>query len=400
MKYQIMKKTTALLFSVQLLLSLMACRESQKQQTVVTELSTKEEINPVYIGTYTRNEGFVDGKANGIYLMNKKADGSLEMVKTVAEITNPSYVKISMDGKNLYAVSELGGGEENSGYIYAYKINEDYSLTELGKLSTEALAPCHINIDHTDTFVFVSNYVGGVVAEYKRNADGSLTKIGKLEINKINPSENTGNSHAHAVTIPPNNKYIYISDLGNDKIWIYDFDQNTGQLRPNQQPFVEVSKGAGPRHFVFSPDQYFAYSINELNSTVTAFHFDNNTGELTSIQTLSTLPMGFEGDNNCAEIAVHPNGKYLYASNRGHNSIAAFEIDQKTGELNVIGHESTQGEYPRFFAINNNGTMIYAANQNSSTIAVLKIQEDGSLLPSQIKTVEVKTPVCIEFYDH
>ena len=383
-----------------LLTILMACKERKGQEPTVSESLTKDSINPVYIGTYTRNEGFVDGKANGIYLMNKKLDGSFEMVKTVAEITNPSYVKISKDGKNLYAVSELGGGEESSGFIYAYEINKDYSLTELGKLSTGALAPCHINIDHTDTFVFVSNYVGGVVAEYKRNADGSLTMIDKLEINNINPSENTGNSHAHAVTIPTNNQYIYISDLGNDKIWIYDFDQNTGQLHPNQQPFVDVAKGAGPRHFAFSPNQKFAYSINELNSSVSAFKYDSTIGKLTPAQTVSTLPDGFDGENNCAEIAIHPNGKFLYASNRGHNSIAAFEINQKTGELRALNHQSTQGEYPRFFAIDNNGALIYAANQNSSTIAVLKIKDDGSLSPSQINTVEVKTPVCIEFYTH
>lgn len=385
------------MFSSLLMLTIAACKENKQQQTAITE--KQESINPVYIGTYTRNEGFVDGKANGIYLMNKKADGSLEMVKTVAEIVNPSYVKISKDRKNLYAVSELGENEGDSGYIYSYKINEDFSLTELGKLSTEGFAPCQINIDNTDTFVFVANYVGGVVMEYKRNEDGSLTKTNKLETNKINLSENTGNSHAHSVNIPASNAYIYISDLGNDKIWIYDFDQNTGQLTPNQQPFVEVAKGAGPRHFAFTPNQKFAYSVNELNSTVTAFSYDSDSGKLTKIQTISTLPDDFKGENSCAEIEVHPNGKFLYASNRGHNSIAAFEIDQNTGQLQTINYQSTQGQFPRFFTLNSNGTMIYAANQNTSTIAFLKIQENGSVVPSNINTVEVKTPVCIAFYN-
>ena len=391
-----MKKTTSLFFSGVLLLFMIACKENKKQQAGVAEV--QETINPVYIGTYTRNEGFVDGKANGIYLMNKKADGSLEMVKTVAEIVNPSYVKISKDRKNLYAVSELGPNEGDSGFIYAYKINEDYSLTELGKWSTGAFAPCHINIDNTDAFVFVSNYVGGVVVEYKRNDDGSLTEIDKLEINNIDPSENTGDSHAHAVTIPASNKYIYISDLGNDKIWIYDFDQTTGKLTPNQQPFAQVAKGAGPRHFAFTPNQKFAYSVNELNSTVTAFSYDATSGGLTSIQTISTLPNDFEGNNACAEIAVHPDGKFLYASNRGHNSIVAFEIDQNTGLLQTINYQSTQGDFPRFFILNNDGTMIYVANQNTSNIAFLKIEENGGLSPSNINAVEVKTPVCIEIY--
>ena len=392
-----MKKTAFLLFSSFLLLSMTMCKENKEHPT--PSAKAKETIKPVYIGTYTRNEGFVDGKADGIYLMDKKSDGSLEMVKTVAEIVNPSYVKISKDRKNLYAVSELGPNEGDSGYIYAFKINEDFSLTELGKLSTGAFAPCHINIDHSDNFVFVSNYVGGVVMEYKRNEDGSLTQTDKLEINKINPSENTGDSHAHAVTIPASNKYIYVSDLGNDKIWIYNFDEHTGQLTPNQQPFAKVSKGAGPRHFAFTANQKFAYSINELNSSVTAFSYDSASGGLINIQTISTLPEGYDGDNNCAEIAVHPNGKFLYASNRGHNSIVAFEIDQTSGLLKPINYQSTLGEYPRFFTLNNDGSMIYAANQNTSTIAFLKIEEDGSLVSSSINTVEVNTPVCIEFYN-
>jgi 6-phosphogluconolactonase len=394
-----MKPISSLFFLSLLLFNLNACKERKTQQTEVIETPAKEEmINPVYIGTYTKKEGFVDGKANGIYLMNKKTDGALEMVMTVAEITNPSYVIISKDGNNLYAVSELGEGDSDSGFIYAYKINDDYSLTELGKLSTEGFAPCHINIDNTDTFVFVSNYVGGIVMEYKRNDDGSLTKIAKLELNEINPLENTGNSHAHAVTIPENNQFIYISDLGNDKIWIYDFDQDTGLLTPNQQPFVELTKGAGPRHFEFAPSQKYAYSINELNSTVTTFSYDSISGKLNNLQTISTLPENYEGNNSCAEIAVHPNGKFLYASNRGHNSIAAFEMDQNTGKLQTINHQSTQGDFPRFFTLNENGTMIYVANQNTSTISFLKIQENGSLSASYLDPVEVKTPVCIDFY--
>jgi len=391
-----MKKTRFFVIPILILPFFTLCKENKAKQADARE--SRKSINPVYIGTYTRKEGFVDGKANGIYLMDRKQDGSLEMVDTVAEISNPSYVKVSKDGKNLYAVSELSGHEGDSGYIYAYKINEDYSLTELGKLSTEAFAPCHIGIDHSDKFVFVSNYVGGVVMEYKRNPDGSLTTIDKLEINNINPSENSGKSHAHAVTINANNKYIFISDLGNDKIWIYNFDQETGQLTPNEELFVKVDKGAGPRHFAFVPNQKFAYSINELNSTITSFSFDSVSGKLTVIQNISTLPDDYDGKNGCAEIAIHPNGKFLYASNRGHNSIAAFKIDQETGKLKTLNHQNTQGDFPRFFTLNPEGTIIYAANQNSSNIALLQVQKDGSLEPSVIKAVDVKTPVCIEFY--
>ncbi|MCF4101655.1 lactonase family protein [Gillisia sp. M10.2A] len=348
----------------------------------------KSNENTIYVGSYTQKEGHVDGKAEGIYsILQNKKNGSLSPGKTLAEITNPSFVKLSNDGKNLYAVSELGG---TSGYIYSYRVNGDKSLTEIGKLSTESIAPCHIAIDKTGKYVFVSNYIGGVVMMYKKNADGVLKKQQHLDI------ENPEKAHSHSVSISSNNKHTYIADLGNDKIWIYDLDAEKGRLTPNKQKFAKLAKGAGPRHFTFSKNNHFAYSINELNSTINVFKIGDN-GELDIVQTISTLPTDFKGKNSGADIHIHPSGAFLYSSNRGHNSIAGFKVDQKTGKLTIIGFTDTMGATPRNFGISPEGNYLYAANQDSSNISIFKIDEETGVLTSTTAPLNAKTPVCLEF---
>lgn len=348
-------------------------------------------LNTIYTGTYTKKEGHVNGQADGIYaLYQNPENGSLKFGSTVAKIVNPSFVKVSKDNAYLYAVSELGGNDAASGFIYSYKINPDHSLTETGKLSTDSHAPCHIALDQTGEFVFVSNYVGGVVVVYKKKADGSLEK--KQKINLDNPES----SNAHSVNISANNKHAYIADLGNDKIRIFDFDAEKGELTLNEQPFLELEKGAGPRHVTFSKDDKFGYSINELNSSISVFEI-NETGGLQFIQNISSLPDDFTDKNFAADIHLHPSGEFLYASNRGHNSIAAFKIDENSGKLESIGYTSTQGKTPRNFAISPDGSYLYAANQDSNSITIFKIDpENGELIP-HLEPLEVKTPVCIEF---
>ncbi len=347
--------------------------------------------NPVYIGTYTKQEGHVDGKAKGIFLaMQDPENGSLQPEKTVAEITNPSFVKASKDGKNLYAVSELGGGDADSGFIYSYKRNKDNSLEELGKISTESFAPCHIEIDRTGKYVFVSNYMGGVVMVYKRGEEGKLEKQQKIQL------ENPEASHAHSVSISSSNKIAYIADLGNDKIWIYDFNAETGQLSLKEKPFVPLEEGSGPRHFSFSKNENFAFSMNELNSTISVFNIEDD-GNLEIIQNISSLPKDFEGNNSGADIHIHPSGKFIYTSNRGHNSIAAFRLDENYGKLRVIDHYPTKGETPRNFAISPDGKFLYAANQDTSTISSFKINPETGELDEHLLPIEVMSPVCVEF---
>ena len=379
-------KLIFLKLSIILLFASVSCGRNSGENT-----NDEMSLNTIYTGTYTKKEGHVNGQADGIYtLYQDPENGSLKFGATVAKIINPSFVKVSKDNKYLYAVSELGGNDAASGFIYSYKINPDHSLTETGKLSTESYAPCHIALDQTGEFVFVSNYVGGVVVVYKKKADGSLEK--KQKINLDDPES----SNAHSVSISANNKHAYVADLGNDKIRNFDFDAESGLLTLNKQPFLELEKGAGPRHFTFSKDDKFGYSINELNSSISVFGI-NETGGLKVIQNISSLPDDFTDKNSAADIHLHPSGKFLYASNRGHNNIAAFKIDENSGKLEAISATSTLGKNPRNFAISPEGSYLYAANQDSNTISIFKIDpENGELIP-HLEPLKAKTPVCIEF---
>jgi 6-phosphogluconolactonase len=379
-------KLIFLKLSIILLFTSFSCGRNSGKNT-----NAEMSLNTIYTGTYTKKEGHVNGQADGIYtLYQNPENGSLKFGATVAKIINPSFVKVSKDNKYLYAVSELGGNEAASGIVYSYKINPDHSLTETGKLSTESDAPCHIAMDQTGEFVFVSNYVGGVVVVYKKKADGSLEKKQKINL------DNQETSNAHSVSISANNKHAYVADLGNDKIRIFDFDAERGQLALNKQPFLELEKGAGPRHFTFSKDNKIAYSINELNSSISVFGI-NETGGLQLIQNISSLPNDFTDKNSAADIHLHPSGKFLYASNRGHNSIAAFRIDENSGKLEGIGYTSTLGKTPRNFAISPDGSYLYAANQDSNNISIFKIDSENGELTPYLEPLEVKTPVCIEF---
>ncbi|MEL6276449.1 MAG: lactonase family protein, partial [Bacteroidota bacterium] len=342
---------------------------------------------PLYIGTYTRKEGHVDGKALGIYraVMNQE-DGSLNIEASTDSIINPSFVLPSRDGKNLYAVSEIGKGE-----VVAYA-KGDHQLTRLNTVPTGAPAPCHLAMDLTDRYLVTSNYMGGIVNVYRRGVDGQLNEVQRIILNQ---TEDEKESHAHSATFSPDNRFVLIADLGKDRIWQYQFDASSGKITPNEKAYVEVADGAGPRHFTFHPQGTFAYVINELNSTVTAYEFDSLVGQLTEIQTLSTLPKDFDDNNSCADIHPHPNGKFLYGSNRGHNSIVVYAI-MDDGKLSIVEHISTGGDFPRNFALSPDGRFLYAANQNSDNIRQFLINENDGRLTFHAD-VAVKTPVCLAF---
>jgi 6-phosphogluconolactonase len=224
---------------------------------------------------------------------------------------------------------------------------------------------------------------------FKVDENGILKKQQRIDL------ENPEESHAHSVTVSADNKNAYVADLGNNKIWIYDFDENEGKLVPGEQAFVALDEGAGPRHFTLSKNGSFAYSINELNSSVSAFKVLEN-GGLELIQNISSLPEDFSENNSGADIHLHPSGKFLYASNRGHNSIVSYEVDAASGELSNPNFTSTLGKTPRNFTISPDGAFLYAANQDSGNISVFKIDEDGSL-EQKGEPVASKTPVSLEF---
>lgn len=373
-------------FSVFLIFILIISANAQMKNDQVKDTVTK-----MYVGTYTKKEGHVDGKANGIYLLHQNPEnGNLKFIGTAAEQTNPSFVKTGKMSKYLYAVSELGPADAESGFVYSYEIQPDGNLKSMGKATTGGFAPCHIAIDRSGKYVFVSNYVGGIVMVYNVQEDGSLAITQELKLN------NADKAHAHSVTISGDNRYAYIADLGNDKIWIYNFDAITGKLTEHPQCYVDLPEGSGPRHFTFSKNGSFAYSINELNSSVSVFSVDRN-GGLELIQNISSLPESYKQKNAAADIHLHPSGDYLYASNRGHNSIAVFKVNSETGKLTALEFVPIAGETPRNFAISPYGKYLYAASQDTGNITTYKIiQETGKLKP-QAPVFEVKTPVCLEF---
>jgi 6-phosphogluconolactonase len=348
-----------------------------------------------FVGTYTRKEGHVDGKAKGIYQLELDSGSSrLLRVGTIPDIINPSFVNFDPKGRFLYAVSEIGGGADTTGYVYAYAL-DGQEVKFLNRQVSHGMAPCHVVVHPSGKYAFAANYMGGI-AMYPINEDGSLAAASDVRrLEGSGPTARQKSSHPHSVTLDADGRFAYVADLGTDKIMIFFINQEAGKLEPAGSPFAQLAPGAGPRHLVFHPNGQLLYAINELNSTITSFRYDRADGHLQALQTVSTLPMDFNGNNSCADIHLTPDGRFLYGSNRGHNSIAIFSVDPGTGSLEPMGHQSTGGEVPRNFAIDPFGKVLYVANQNSDNIVYLKIGEDGSL--EKIGELYIPTPVCLQF---
>ncbi len=358
---------------------------------------------PLYLGTYTRKEGHVDGQASGVYYGTLEAgSGIITISDTIADIINPSFVALSKDQKMLYAVSETGNGE-----LFAYRLKQDQQPAKLGQWPTGAAAPCHIAVDSSDRLVVVSNYMDGVVNVFYRNPQSdSLQEIQRLQLDR---EGDAAASHAHSATFSPDNRFIFIADLGKDRIWAFRIDSSVFSTPPNptkNPALIEetslhwqhqgLEKAPGPRHFTFHPSGKYAYLVNELNASIAAFSYDAAAGKLSAIQSIPTLPDDFTDWNACADIHVHPNGRFLYASNRGHNSIVAYSI-ANDGQLSLLGHTPSGGEFPRNFAISPDGLLLLVANQNSNNIRSFAIHpQKGTLDKKQDKPV--KTPVCVAFF--
>ncbi len=360
----------------------------------------------VYIGTYTDPILFgtgkvLYGKGKGIYIYRMDSvSGSMKFISTTRDTTNPSYLALGADNRSLYAVNELKTyRDEPTGTVSAFTVDSDTKqLTFLNKKPTHGTDPCHLTVDKTGKFVLLANFMSGSVCVLPIQADGSLGDVSDFIQHRgssIDPDRQQG-PHAHAVTLDDTNRYAFVPDLGLDKLLVYKFDAKSGKLSPNQTAWSSVKPGAGPRHLVFHPSSAYAYLINELDSTVTAYRFDGDNGILQDIQTISTLPMGYKGVSTCADLQVARSGKFLYGSNRGHDSIVMFKIDPPTGRLNCIGHQSTQGNTPRNFAIDPGGNFLLAANQDSDTIVTFRIDSHSGLLQPTGQITEVPTPVCIK----
>lgn len=354
----------------------------------------------VLIGGYTEKMGWVEGTATGIgvYEFNPTTC-KLTMLSTSTYIKNPSYIALSPNKKNVYAVSEIGGDANTpTGKLFSYYFdNKTYTLKELNNVSSQGTSPCYVEIDKTGKFALVANYGNGSVASMYINENGTLEEAKYVDqhIGK-GPMPQQENAHAHNITTSLSNKYIYSNDLGSDKIFIYQFDNQNGSLIATQNNF-NTKKGAGPRQMCFHPTMKTTYSINELNGTIDVFDIETITGKLTCKQTISTLSAEDKLPASCADIKI--NGDYLYASNRAkHNNIAIFKIDKNNGKLSLIGHHSTLGKTPRFFCFDKTGKFILIANQDSNTVVVFKIDQQTGMFIEPGIVNEVPTPTCILFY--
>jgi 6-phosphogluconolactonase len=349
----------------------------------------------VYVGTYT------GPTSKGIYAYRFDAAGRLTPLGLVAESVNPSFLAVDPSRRFLYAVNEISNfGGQKSGAVSAFAIDRGTGkLTFLNQVSSRGAGPCHVGLDKTGKYVLVADYEAGSVAVFPVLADGRLGEASAFVQHQghgVNPERQEG-PHAHSIALSPDNRFALAADLGLDELLVYRFDATQGSLAANRPPFAKVHPGAGPRHFDFSPSGKFVYLINEMGSTVTAFSYDAARGALRELQTISTLPKDFKGQSDAAEVQVHPSGKFLYGSNRGHDSIAVFAIDARNGTLAPAEHVLTQGKTPRNFAIDPTGSYLFAANQDSNNIVVFRIDSQTGHLTPTGQVLEVSSPVCVTF---
>ena len=347
----------------------------------------------VYIGTYT------GPKSNGIYLSQlDPASGKLAAAELAAEVASPSFLAIHPNKKYVYSVNEVSDSDgKPTGAVSAFVVDpQTGKLKLLNQQSSQGAGPCHLVVDRAGKNVLVANYGGGSCAVLPIAEDGKL-KAASSAIQHSGKSVNPGRQegpHAHSINLDAANAFAFVADLGLDKVLIYKFDPAAGKLQPNDPPSAPVAPGSGPRHFAFHPGGVSAYVINEIANTITAFEYNPSRGSLKEIQTISTLPADFKGQSHTAEVVAHPSGKFVYGSNRGHDSIAIFSVDA-AGKLTAAGHQPTEGKTPRNFAIDPSGTYLLAENQGSDTIVVFRIDpQTGGLKPTGHK-LEVPSPVCV-----
>ena len=349
-----------------------------------------------YIGTYTRV------KSKGIYLCRFDSNtGAMTAPELAAETASPSFLAISPNHRFLYAVNEIDSfAGKNAGAVSAFAIDPaSGKLIFLNQKTSGGPGPCHLSLDASGKHLFVANYGGGSIEVVPILGNGGLAEP-TIFIQHKGASRDPGRQgapHAHFIVQDPSKHHILAADLGLDKVFFYKYDRRNGLDQKSDPTSAQLASGSGPRHFGFGKKGRFLYVVNELNSTVTVFKYDERRGVAESLQVLSTLPEGFTGNNSCAEIAVHPSGKFLYASNRGHNSIASFSIDPADGKLTHIENQSTRGKSPRSFEIDPSGKWLVAANQDAGNLAVFLIDPDTGKLTPKGPLIEAPAPVCIKF---
>lgn len=347
------------------------------------------------VGTYT------SGKSEGVYVYKfNSQNGDFSYVSTAKNVSNPSYLVVSPDEKHVFAVNENHNNEQNGGEITSFSFDKKTGqLTQLNKQPSAGNDPCYISVDKSGKFVIAGNYSSGTASVLPVKKDGSLdapVSVVQHEGSGVN-SERQEGPHVHCTVLSKDNNYVFITDLGIDKIMIYSFDSKKGKLSPAPTPYIETEPGTGPRHFEFHPNNKFAYLLEELSGGISVYAYKGK-GQLDLLQNISALPPDYIGPVGSADIHVSTDGKFLYASNRGEsNTIAIFSINQQNGELTLVGHQSTMGKTPRNFNFDPSGNFLLAANQNSDNIVIFKRDKATGLLTDTGKRIEVGKPVCIKW---
>ncbi|MFD1142364.1 lactonase family protein [Larkinella insperata] len=359
--------------------------------SALAEAQSPKEI--IYVGTYSTRG------SEGIYVLEfDRSAGSLKQLQTVSNAKSPSFLAVHPSGKYLYSVNEAAA---NSGGVSSYSIEpKTGKLTMMNQQSSHGRGPCHIAVDQTGKLAFVSNYGGGTFTVLPIKNDGTLgaaTDTLKYEGKGAN-SQRQEKPHIHSATVSPNNRFVYVCDLGTDKVYIYEFDKASGKVKPAATPYASVAPGSGPRHIAIHPNGKYLYLVEELTSSVATFALDSKTGALTLLQdNVKTLPADFTGNNTSADIHTDPKGKFLYQSNRGHNALAVLSI-ANDGKVTLNGQQSTDGKTPRNFLIDPKGEYAFAANQDTDNIVVYKIDgKTGQLNPTGTQ-IKVPAPVCLKLF--
>lgn len=362
------------------------------------KVATEEGDRMLYIGTYTDG-----GRSKGIYLMRmSRRTGAMSIVGVAAETTNPSFVALSPDGTSAFAVNEVGDVDGHpAGAVSAFgRDSASGTLQLLASAPTNGAAPCYASTDRSGRFLFVANYGGGSVAMFPILASGAIGAMaGFIQHHGHGPdAERQEGPHAHCVIPDPSNRFVLVADLGLDRIMVYRFDAAAGKLNTSTAAQGILAPGSGPRHLAFHPGGRVLYVTNELSSTVTAFRYDPDTGSLTELQTIAAVNEPTAVRNAPADIHLHPSGRFLYMSNRGHNSIAVFAIDPGTAKLTAVQLAPTEGDWPRNFAIDPSGDFLIVANQRSDSIHSFRVDATTGRLTSTGQRVSLPAPVCVRYF--
>ena len=350
----------------------------------------------VYFGTYT------GAKSKGIYVSRfDPTTGQLTAAELAAATVSPSFLAVHPSWRFLYAAGETGTLEgKRGGAVSAFSLDAKTGrLTLLNRQSSGGEGPCHLAVDQSGKCLLVANYGNGAIAALPIQADGALAEPGTViqhQGSSVNPARQSG-PHAHFITADPTDRFVLACDLGLDEVLVYRLDPAKATLVANDPPFASVKPGSGLRHLAFHPSGRFVFLISEMSSTLTVFAYDAKRGALKEVQTISTLPETFTGERSGAEVQVHPSGKFVYGSNRGHDSIAVFGFDPKRGHLTCLQHQATQGKMPRHFAIDPTAQWLLAENQESDSVVVFRVDATTGRLSPTGQRISVGAPVCAVF---